>query len=262
MDVRWLGAAPLMDKGLTEIDHAAHDDDKGKIILDRCFQQFAVAPGARNRCCGDGDALWRNHFAGTGADRIGGCDPADVCGNGSGGSCLQFAEKDAARGCRTRDEGTDRADEGGDGRVENTCGVDGCFGNFMRHAAVAHDLRGGDNADDRNDRIAQADNGLAQDEQHFPKGCGLYPSTDEGCEQDEDSGGGKPGEGIRAGTRTAVDQHRGFDEVQWLVDGRNELRSSEQKDEDQDEGQAGQQAFAERNGGFLYIHAVGRILDV
>lgn len=133
----------------------------------------------------------------------------------------------------------------------------------MRHARIAHDLSRGDDRDDRDDGEAQVPSRAAQAAHHAAEAGTLDGTTDEGREQDENTGRCEPGEGVRFTAGAVVDQHAGLDEVQWIMDGRDELRRHEQEDEDEDEWHPGADGRACRDGRFVVMRWQGvfRVID-
>ena len=89
------------------------------------------------------------------------------CTYGDGCVNLQLAQEDAGAGAGAGDEAAHGADEGSDGGVHEACGCHRMVGNGGGHAAVAHDFRRGDDADDGDEGGLQAEEGGLQHLQHI-----------------------------------------------------------------------------------------------
>lgn len=85
-------------------------------------------------------------------------------------------------------------------------------------------FRRSDDGNDGDDRIAEAFDGVQQDEEHFTEAGRLGFAADEGSQENEDTRCIDPDEGIRYAALTGIDEDRRFNSHERSMDERNEFR--------------------------------------
>ena len=188
------------------------------------MEDFVILAGQGDGPDGDGDTLRRNHLARAGTSRVGSGQPGFIGIDGGSGIGLEVAEEDVTGRTGTGDERADRADERCNGRIHHARRFDSRAGDIRCHAAVAHDFSRSDDGDDGDDRIAQAFDGVQQDDEHFTETGRLGFTTDEGSQQDEDTRRIDPDESIRYAALTGIDEDRRFNSHERCIDEGNEFR--------------------------------------
>ena len=212
----------------------------------------------------DGDALRGDDLARTGACGVGRSYPdlRVLRGpDGHGRIHLELAQEDAGGRCRSCDKTAHRADEGGDSRIHDARSCHGMVSDGRCHAAIAHDLGRGDDADDRHKGRPQAKHRLAQDLQHVAQGRPLDEAAQERGKENHHARRRNPVEGIGTAAIPLVDEHRRADLRNRIIDHRHQLAGQEQQDEDQHKGQPGKERLPAVDGWrFLPLQHIGKIL--